>query len=123
LGTFLERLHGIPKDALDDAGVSPSGAIRTREDWLGFYEQLEGMLFAHLWRHQRGWVNEHFVPVLESELDLRFEPALIHGDLATYHVLLDPSARRLVHVQSRFRVMSYSSRHEASNLCTQALER
>jgi aminoglycoside 2''-phosphotransferase len=80
---------------LDDAGVSPSGAIRTREDWLGFYEQLEGMLFAHLWRHQRGWVNEHFVPVLESELDLRFEPALIHDDLATYHLLYDPAARCL----------------------------
>jgi hypothetical protein len=24
----------------------------------------------------------------------------------------------LVHIQSRFRVMSYSSRHEASDLCT-----
>jgi len=95
LGTFLERLHGIPKDALDNAGVFPSGAIRTREDWLGFYEQLEGVLFPYLWRHQRRWVIEHFAPVLKGELDLRFEPALIHGDLATYHVLLDPSARRL----------------------------
>jgi aminoglycoside 2''-phosphotransferase len=95
LSTFLGRLHGIPKGALDDAGVSLSGANRTREDWLSFYEQLERVLFPHLWRHQREWVSEHFAPVLEGELDLHFEPALIHGDLATYHVLLDPSARRL----------------------------
>jgi aminoglycoside 2''-phosphotransferase len=95
LGTFLERLNAIPMDVLDNAGVSPSGANRTREDWLGFYEQLEGTLFPHLWRHQRRWVNEHFAPVLKDELDLRFEPALIHGDLATYHVLFDPSAKRL----------------------------
>ena len=52
LGTFLQRLHGVPKDALDEAEVSHSGAIRTREDWLSFYEQLEGVLFPHLWRHQ-----------------------------------------------------------------------
>ena len=95
LGTFLQRLHGVPKDALDDARLSSSGTIRTREDWLAFYEQLEGVLLPHLWRHQREWVSEHFAPVLEDELDLRFEPALIHGDLATYHLLLDPSASRL----------------------------
>jgi aminoglycoside 2''-phosphotransferase len=95
LGTFLQRLHGVPKDALDDARLSSSGTIRTREDWLAFYEQLEGVLFPHLWRHQREWVSEHFAPVLEDELDLRFESALIHGDLATYHLLLDPSASRL----------------------------
>jgi len=95
LGTFIERLHGVPKDALDDAKVLSSGANRTREDWLRFYEQLESVLFPHLWRHQREWVNEHFAPVLEGELDLRFEPALIHGDLATYHVFLDTSANRL----------------------------
>ena len=29
----------------------------------------------------------------------------------------------LVHIQNRFRVMSYSRRHEASNLCTYALDR
>jgi aminoglycoside 2''-phosphotransferase len=88
LGTFLQRLHGVPKDALDEAEVSHSGAIRTREDWLAFYEQLEGVLFPHLWRHQREWVSEHFAPVLEGELDLRLEPALIHGELATYHLPL-----------------------------------
>lgn len=95
LGTFLVRLHGVPKDTLDDARLLSSSAIRTREDWLGFYEQLEGELFPHLWRHQRRWVNEHFAPLHRGELDLRYEPALIHGDLATYHLLFDPSAKRL----------------------------
>jgi aminoglycoside 2''-phosphotransferase len=32
LGTFLQRLHGVPKDALDDARLSSSVTIRTRED-------------------------------------------------------------------------------------------
>jgi len=92
LGGFLNRLHSIPKDALDEAGVSSSGAVRTRDDWMAFHEQLEGVLFPQLWHHQRRWVNDHFAPVLRDELDLRFEPALIHGDLATYHLLFHPSS-------------------------------
>ncbi len=35
----------------------------------------------------------------------------------------DPISRVLVHIQSRCRVMSYSSRHETSNLRTQTLDR
>ena len=68
LGGFLNRLHSVPKDALDEAGVSPSGAVRTRDDWVAFHEQLEGVLFPHLWRHQRRWVNDRFAPVLRDEL-------------------------------------------------------
>src|SRR3712207_6473474 len=32
-------------------------------------------------------------------------------------------AQQLVHLQDRFRVVSYSKRHETSNLCTSALKR
>jgi aminoglycoside 2''-phosphotransferase len=89
LAIFHRQLHGIPREVLVAAGVSSSGAERSRADWLQLYQQVQETLFPHLWRHQQTWIHELFAPVVTGELDLSYTPVLIDGDKAIYHILFD----------------------------------
>lgn len=89
LAIFHQQLHDIAGDVLVEAGILTSGAVRNREVWLEFYQQLEYLVFPHLMRHQRTWIKEHFAPVLKNELDFNYKPVLIHGDLGVYHILFN----------------------------------
>lgn len=89
-GTFLNELHMIPAAAL--AGVATSDAVRTRDETLSFYDQVQEVIFPLLYQHQRQAVRDLFAPVISGQLELHVDPVLIHGDLAPYHILLDPAA-------------------------------
>lgn len=95
LGTFLQQLHELPEQLLTEADILSSGAARTKEIWLEFYDRLQHILFPHLMRHQKTWVKEHFTPILENELDLNYKPVLTHGDLGLYHILFDPNQKTI----------------------------
>jgi aminoglycoside 2''-phosphotransferase len=69
--------------------------VRTREDWLNFYADLERELFPLLMAHAREWVERLFTPLRDGRLSLNHQPALIHGDLGPYHLLYDPEAQRV----------------------------
>ncbi|MCC5643864.1 phosphotransferase [Nostoc sp. CHAB 5824] len=90
LARFHQQLHSIPNEVLVNAGVSSSGAERSREDWLQLYKQVQETLFPHLWRHQQSWIHELFAPVITGELDLSYTAVLIDGDKPVYHILFDP---------------------------------
>jgi aminoglycoside 2''-phosphotransferase len=98
LGTFLWQLHGIPTMGAAAGGTSSDVGYGANEDAERLYEDLERELFPFMMAWARAWAREHFRPVLEGHLDLRHTPALIHGDLAPYHLCYDPGARRLVGV-------------------------
>jgi len=98
LGTFLRQLHGIPALEAAAGGTSPDAGRRANEDAVRLYEDLERELFPFMMAWARGWARDHFRPVLEGRLDLRHTSALIHGDLAPYHLCYDPGARSLVGV-------------------------
>ncbi len=55
-------------------------------------------LYPLLMRHQREFVDDLFGPVHDGTLVFDHEPTLVHGDLASYHLLVDPAERRLVAV-------------------------
>jgi len=93
LGAFLRDLHAIPRAEL--AGLPPSDAVRTREDWLAFHGQVREVVYPLLFRHQRQAVDDLFAPVAAGRLTLEVEPVLIHGDLAPYHILVAPDGRNL----------------------------
>ncbi|MBD2343000.1 hypothetical protein [Anabaena subtropica] len=42
---------------LVNAGISSSGAERSPQDWLDLYEQVQEILFPHLWRYQKTLIN------------------------------------------------------------------
>jgi aminoglycoside 2''-phosphotransferase len=90
LAIFHQQLHSIPNEILVNAGIFSSGAKRSREDWLQLYEQVQEILFPHLWRHQQTCIHELFAPVVTGELDLNYTPVLINGDLPVYHILFNP---------------------------------
>ncbi|MBH8555658.1 phosphotransferase [Nostocaceae cyanobacterium CENA357] len=95
LATFHRQLHSIPTEVLAQAGVSFSDAVRSREDWLQLYDDVQETLFPHLWRHQQTWIHELFRPVVSGELDLSYTPVLIHGDLPVYHILFNPESQSI----------------------------
>ncbi|HYI23783.1 MAG TPA: phosphotransferase [Thermomicrobiales bacterium] len=96
LGRFLRELHGIPVD--DMAGIRASHSVRTIGQWREMYTRIEDVLFPLLFRHQREAVEAHFAPVLSGEIEMEVAPVLIHGDLAPYHILVDPESSRLTGV-------------------------
>jgi aminoglycoside 2''-phosphotransferase len=88
---FLAELHSAPLGE----GVRPSPATKSKAAWLDLRDRATETLSPLLWRHQREWLDDLFRPVLDGKLSFEFEPATIHGDLASYHLLHDPVTARL----------------------------
>jgi aminoglycoside 2''-phosphotransferase len=93
LGEFVFQMHTLLKETLE--GIPNSDAVRGKDDWIHLYEQVKEHLFPHLYRYQRDWVEAHFAPVLSGELNMTYDPVLIHADMAVYHILHDPTSRQL----------------------------
>jgi hypothetical protein len=56
---------------------------------------IEVELFPLLMTTAQDWIRRHFAPVLEGKLSLDYEPSMIHGDLAPYHLLFQREMHRL----------------------------
>ncbi len=95
LASFLQVMHGFPVDQIADVGLGQSAGARTRDEWVRFYAAVERELFPLMYRVTRDHIRVHFAPVLENTEFLAHQPALIHDDLAQYHLLVDSAARRL----------------------------
>jgi aminoglycoside 2''-phosphotransferase len=93
VGTFLRELHSIPADEAGEIGTSD--AVRTRDDWLTFYEKVRETIFPLLMGYQRTSVEALFQPIVDGTIELETQPVLIHGDLAPYHLLVDRATNRL----------------------------
>jgi aminoglycoside 2''-phosphotransferase len=98
IGTFLHQLHSIPHQVLDQEGIPFSDAVRSRNDWLGLFHDVEEELFPLLMTQAKDWIRRHFAPVLEDKLSFDHEPTMIHGDLAAYHLLFHREMHRLTGV-------------------------
>jgi aminoglycoside 2''-phosphotransferase len=100
LAAFLQQLHAIP---LGDLPLPPWQAAAAPESRRAFYErrlaEIEQHVFPLLWADQRAWVGDLFAPVRDGTLDMDdFTPALIHRDLAAYHILYMPQTGDLAGV-------------------------
>ena len=91
---FLAEMHSAPIAH----GLRASPATKSRSAWLEVRDRAEKALKPLLWRHQREWLDGLFRPVENGELSFDFSPAVIHGDLASYHLLHDPVTARLTGV-------------------------
>jgi len=95
LATFLRQLHSIPVQELEKYGLPRA----TTEDTLmrieQFYENVERELFPYLMKMAKDWARQLFAPVLNSKLSMEYVPALIHNDLAPYHILYDKAGPRI----------------------------
>ncbi len=93
LATFLRQLHAIPLDELQQRDIQPAESQRGYDDWMRLYDDVQRELYPLMMKHTREWVRRHFEAVERD--NLAYHPALIHGDLAQYHILYDPAARKI----------------------------
>jgi aminoglycoside 2''-phosphotransferase len=97
LGTFLYKLHTT--DISDLKGEIPSTpAPVNHEKWLDIRQRVTENVYPLLLNYQIQWAHELFDSVLEKPDAFDYEPALIHGDLAPYHILFDDQSRRIMGV-------------------------
>lgn len=97
LGGFLRELHGIDTNALNWE-IPPTLAPVTLETWEEIYDRVVENVYPHLLRHQIYWVDTLFRTALDSTGFFDFEPVLVHGDLALYHILYSPEENRITGV-------------------------
>ena len=91
LATFLRQLHAVPiHDTLPS--MTPEQKLA---HYTHFYTEIEHELFPYLMTMAKYWVKHLFEPVLSGQLSLTYMPALIHDDLAPYHILHDKSEQRI----------------------------
>jgi aminoglycoside 2''-phosphotransferase len=91
VGQFLAEMHSAPLPP----EIQASPATKSRSAWLALRDRADQVVTPLLWRHQQAWLASLFHPVETGELSFDFVPAMIHGDLAPYHLLHDPGTARL----------------------------
>ncbi len=94
LGGFLQELHTI--SSADLAWDLPHTLAPVSHDtWVDIYERLLEKVQPLLLPNQVEWMDALFEGPLHSVGFFDFDPVLIHGDLAPYHILFSPQERRL----------------------------
>ncbi len=94
LGRFLYKLHTTPL-VTDKWRVPNTQAPVTRDIWVDRRERIREKIYPLLLPHQIQWAENLLNGMLDDPAAFTFEPALIHGDLAPYHILFDPNERRI----------------------------
>lgn len=95
LAVFLKQFHEIPRSEIEQNKIARSDVNRSREIWLKLFEQTEEKLFPLMMPHVRRSVREHFAPVIADEKFMDYEPQLINGDIAPYHIIYDRDRERI----------------------------
>ena len=88
LGSFLYSLHTTDVSNLDWELPSTRAPVQ-RHRWLDIWERVKEKIYPLLMKYQVEWADDLFKSVLENPESDRYTPALIHGDLASYHILFD----------------------------------
>ncbi len=94
IGTFLYRLHTTDVSKVDWKLPVTRAPVK-RENWLELQARARAKIAPLLQGYQLEWLDDLFAGVLENPSAAHYEPALIHGDLASYHFLFDEQASKL----------------------------
>jgi len=88
LGKFLHNLHTTP---IDNVGwdLPTTLAPVSWKKWADIRSRVEEKVYPLLLRNQITWVENLFDNALNDPHNFDYTPALIHGDLAPYHILFD----------------------------------
>ena len=94
LGSFLYQLHGLGKKREDwDLPLTRAPVKRAR--WLEIQFKVKEQLYPLFQQYQREWVEDLFSSVLDDPAASDYSLAFIHGDLASYHILLDGQEKKI----------------------------
>lgn len=94
LGKFLHGLHTAENPGVDWE-IPPTLAPVTRDKWLDIRQRVKDKIYPLLLKHQIQWAENLFDEILLNPESFDYHPALIHGDLAPYHILFDQSNHKI----------------------------
>ncbi len=97
IGTFLYRLHSMEISNLDWK-IPPTRALVKRQSWLDVQARVKARIYPLLQNYQIEWVEDLLNTALDDPDFFVYKPALIHGDLASYHFLFDEQERKITGV-------------------------
>lgn len=98
LAIFLRQLHSLPLHELRHSAIPYVTPEQKLGQYKQFYAEIERELFPYLMTMAKDWVQHLFEPVLSGKLSFTYTPALIHDDLAPYHILYDKTEQRITGV-------------------------
>ncbi|MDT3429124.1 aminoglycoside 2''-phosphotransferase [Paenibacillus forsythiae] len=87
LGVFLSQLHSIPMDIIKENNISAFPGNGTRDSYKDLYSRIETNLFPRMKSYVIDCIQNIFSPIFDNKNFLDYRPALIHGDLAPYHII------------------------------------
>lgn len=90
LADALQAIHTTASD-----GLPPTDAPTTFEAQAAIRRDVEALVYPLLMRHQREWAEALFESMLSDPRNFDYEPALIHGDIGPYHLLVDERSATL----------------------------
>jgi len=94
LGRFLYQLHSTPLDGRDWE-LPKSFAPVTWKKWVDIRTRVEEKVYPLLLRNQITWAENLFDQMLADPHSFDYPPALIHADLASYHILYDSAQHEI----------------------------
>jgi len=97
LGKFLHELHTANISG-QDWEIPSTLAPVTREKWLEIRQRVKEKVYPLLLKHQIQWAENLFDGILSHSESFDYQPSLIHGDLAPYHILFDQSHNKITGV-------------------------
>jgi aminoglycoside 2''-phosphotransferase len=92
MGGFLAALHGFPVERARECGAEEE---REPDLTRALYERVRDQVYPLLAPSLRAWTDHLFGDYLANPRLWQFEPALIHRDLSSDHILFDRAARRI----------------------------
>jgi aminoglycoside 2''-phosphotransferase len=95
MAAFLQALHTFPVETARRA--APELRRFSRAVFAQEYAVIEQVIFPLLNPDEREWIAVLFAGAADDVL-WDFEPAIVHNDLSSSHILFDPNARRVAGV-------------------------
>ena len=94
LGVFLYKMHTTN---VSDAGwqIPLTRAPVRQKDWLDIQTRLKKKVYPLLQKYQIEWLDDLLGNALETPGFFEYPLSLIHGDLASYHILYDPQEQKI----------------------------
>ncbi|MFW9772414.1 MAG: phosphotransferase family protein [Candidatus Thorarchaeota archaeon] len=99
IGLFLSHLHSDTlRDIISNGMRELYSAKQYKEEWHKYYNYIQKKIFALMNSTQREWLNKLFTKFLGDKENFLFKPSLVHGDLDTSNILVDPKTFELTGV-------------------------
>jgi aminoglycoside 2''-phosphotransferase len=98
LGAFVSALHAVPVAKARRHGVVGRDAASLREAYRGFFATVRANMLPLFTAQEQAAIVAFWSGYLEDDTCFAFTPTLVHRDLTTEHVLVDPTSGHLTGV-------------------------